>query len=548
MPTHGQFSGRDLIATFAIVLALSALPLFFVTYPPLHDYPFHIGRIYIITHLDDSSSLRDWYTLQSFLLPNVGMDLVTIVLAKIFPIDIAGRVFVVITFGIMLGGCVFLNRTLQGKISWWPFVAAFFLYNWIFLFGFLNYLLGVGIFLWAAGAWVAWRHKPLWLRMAFGTVFSVALFFCHLAALGVFAVFLAGYELQQAIGTFRKGRWTVLPDLLASVSIFTPPLILLLLSPTSGEARDKIGYNTPLLPWKAFMLFRSPLSGDWFLDITLIFLFLAVLVLGCRYGRISIAKSMALPLTFLLIAFVALPIKAMDGFFVDTRIPAAILFVAIASLDVTFAAPRMQRAVVAGLTVALIARSIVLSYDWSRYDRVIHEFTDAFARMPPNAILFSASQGPLPKYSDLNLHAWQPPLTHMASLATLYQTVFVATTFAAKSKQPINVTTPYRPIYDFQAKTGPLVSGPIPVDTQQDLETLVNRMRALVGRSAPAYCLILDPKQPFEPPPGTSFGGAGSRFVLLAIHDNPPGTGPHAALLAPGLAAHQTAARIGTAP
>ena len=53
----------------------------------------------------------------------------------------------------------------------WPLLVGFFLYNAIFLFGFTNYLFGVGVLLWAVAAWVAmagwdWRARVLVGRKA----------------------------------------------------------------------------------------------------------------------------------------------------------------------------------------------------------------------------------------------------------------------------------------------------------------------------------------------------------------------------------------------
>src|SRR5262249_43917027 len=144
-----------------------------------------------------------WYEFGSFLLPNVGMDVVVLGLAQFFPVTVAGHIFLALILGLMLSGCMALYRGVHGPFSFWPLLAALFLFNWIWLFGFVNYLFGVGLMLWAAGLWIGMHHAPSWRRFLYGTISAVTLFFCHLVALGLYAVIVAGYEVQRSAATVR---------------------------------------------------------------------------------------------------------------------------------------------------------------------------------------------------------------------------------------------------------------------------------------------------------------------------------------------------------
>lgn len=146
VPQGGRYTAA-MVGLFVLVLAIATLPLWFADVPPLNDYPFHIARIYILQHLDDTPFLGEVYERRSFLLPNMGMDLVVLGLSAVLPLEIAGRVFVGLTLALILGGTVWLHYALTRRLEPWPLVAALFLHNWIFLFGFLNFLFGVGIML-----------------------------------------------------------------------------------------------------------------------------------------------------------------------------------------------------------------------------------------------------------------------------------------------------------------------------------------------------------------------------------------------------------------
>ena len=63
-----------------LICLLASLPVALVTYVPANDYPFHSARIAILSQLADPVYDR-FYDLGSLLLPNLGMDLVSLALA-----------------------------------------------------------------------------------------------------------------------------------------------------------------------------------------------------------------------------------------------------------------------------------------------------------------------------------------------------------------------------------------------------------------------------------------------------------------------------------
>ena len=149
-----------LAGPFLLVLLIALTPLFVAVIPPIHDYPFHLARMEILASLPHSPFLRAHYEVGSYFLPNVGMDVAMMPLYHLFPIVTAGRVFLGLTLALILSGTVALHAAIHRRVSVWPLLAAFFLYNWIFLFGFLNYILGIGLALWAAAVWMSPTESP----------------------------------------------------------------------------------------------------------------------------------------------------------------------------------------------------------------------------------------------------------------------------------------------------------------------------------------------------------------------------------------------------
>src|ERR1700739_3332478 len=81
------------VAIFIIAIALLA-PIWMVEFPPLLDYPNHLARSFVLMHLNDPHfNFSKFYRADWVAYPYLGMDAVLAVLGRLFPIEIAGRLF-----------------------------------------------------------------------------------------------------------------------------------------------------------------------------------------------------------------------------------------------------------------------------------------------------------------------------------------------------------------------------------------------------------------------------------------------------------------------
>ena len=108
---HEPVDARYAAGAFIVTALIVIVPLCFVTYPPLFDYPPHLARIYILDHWQKSLVFQSWYDSRSFILPNVGMDSIVFVLAKLLPIDVAGRLFIALILVAILIGIDMTERS-----------------------------------------------------------------------------------------------------------------------------------------------------------------------------------------------------------------------------------------------------------------------------------------------------------------------------------------------------------------------------------------------------------------------------------------------------
>lgn len=516
-PAAPALSWRQVALAFAGVYLVCLVPLLLASNPPLHDYMFHIARIHILTCWQASSALQAHYVVGSFILPNIAFDVVAVLLAKVMPLELAGRVFIGLTLALQLSGCMALYRTLHGRYGLWPLAAGLFLYNWIFLFGFLNYLFGIGVLLWTTAIWVKLAERSnAGVKLLCGTAFSLMLFFSHLIACGLFAVIVAGYELQRAFPMLRRQRAQALGDLVVGASIFILPIGLFFASSTAGEAGNRTSHSLVNLLRTPPIFVRALLSGDYVVDAILLAAAVACLGILVGRGRLVVARPMVLPLILLMLSFLIMPHELFGGWGADTRIPIVIVFVLIASVRPMLHDRWWETASVVILAGAMIGQSAVRSYDWLGYDAVIQEFRTAFATLPADSVLLIASETPVPSLQDINLRLWQPPLPHVAALAVLEgRDIFVPDMFAHAGQQPITVTEPFKAIYQYQ------INKPFEVATTEALQGFIGHAQQLLAEThstKPLFVLLLYPEQfHLALPAHTAVIASTSRSLLLAI-------------------------------
>src|SRR5215813_11139426 len=237
-----RFRGSQIAILFIALAAIASIPILLYPWPPLSDYINHLARMHVIATVSNDRDLALLYQIEWQVIPNLMMDLIVPVLQRVMNVYLAGQAYTIITFVLILSGTLALNRRLYRHWSVLPLIAFPLLYNNVFLVGTMNYLFGIGLALWALTSWVALRERALALRLAVSTLFVLALFFCHLFAVGVYGLGLLAFELQRLLALrWRKlepldgaaaRRMPAWADFVASGLPFLPVIPLLLMSPT----------------------------------------------------------------------------------------------------------------------------------------------------------------------------------------------------------------------------------------------------------------------------------------------------------------------------
>ncbi len=435
---HGRTTVRPALAAMIVLLtALSLAPVWSVALPPLADYPNHLARMHILAELERSATLQQFYDVLIAAQPNLAMDLIVPALARVMPLEVAGKVFISLTLISMAAGVLVLHRTLHDRWSWWPCLAFLFLYNRLFLWGFLGYLLTLGLALAAVALWIRLRDRPVPLRLATGTVLATLIYLGHLYAFGVYALIIAGYELDRLIRRWPGERGAALASALVAGLCFVPPvLVFLLVSPTAQHA-DAFAW-APFLR-KLELPFSLLANYHLWFDALCSAALIALFAVGLIRGSVVVKRCLGIGLILLAAACLVMPDKLFSSYGADRRIPIAFVLLLVAASDWRIASAAWRRALATGIAVLFVVRMGLIFGQWQATDRVYAEFLAAIDQVPHGARLMSV----------IAINGWQSlppvPLNEIAGMAVVRRDAFVPNLFAypLHAAQTISFVGPY---------------------------------------------------------------------------------------------------------
>ena len=89
---------------FAAFMLLISIPIWTHPLPPLSDYVNHLARMQVIATIKENPQLAKYYEIDWQVIPNLTMDLIVPLLARIMNIYLAGQVFIVGMFALIISG------------------------------------------------------------------------------------------------------------------------------------------------------------------------------------------------------------------------------------------------------------------------------------------------------------------------------------------------------------------------------------------------------------------------------------------------------------
>jgi len=342
----------------------------------------------------------------------------------------------------------------------------------------------------------------------------LALYLCHLFALGLYALGLLAYELYRLSTIYgsapRSQRRALFPliDFVATGVPFLPVLPLLLMSPT----------------WGLRGVFSWELAGklDGLVFVVEAYSHAAAIILT---GIVAFAAGWAIrqralkfhPFGFVLLAvgglaYFAMPRVIFDTYMADQRMPIAFAFMAVACAHINMHHQQVRRGFATVLVLLLAIRVFEVETVWTDMSRVTTSFRESTRHIAHGAKVLVA-------YADPNAgdDANDQPLVHAASLAVIDRAALVATNFTVPGKQVLRVRPEFRDMVDTKDGTPPSVDDLMEVAEEAGAENSAYWRRWTTDYDY-LYVLFTDSNYENPDPALLSSVYVGDRFVLYRLN------------------------------
>jgi hypothetical protein len=319
-------------ALLAALILLTMLPLLWPNVPPLVDLPGHMGRYHVQMEIGRSPVIQSFYDFKWALIGNLGLDLLVIPLAKLFGLELAVKLIVIAIPAMTVAGFLWVAREVHGRVPPTAFFALPLVYNFPFMFGFVNFALSMAFVFLAFAFWLRLaRLGHLRLRAALFVPISVLIWFTHAFGWGTLGVMAFSAELVRQIDLRRpilKGGMKTLLHCLA----LAPPLALMLLwrsgEHVGGKTTDFFNWNRKL-DW-LLMVFRD---RYYYFDMASLAVIGGVLLIGLLWWkRLQYSRNLAASAIFLAIVYICLPRIVFGSAYADMRLAPFVVAVAVIAI------------------------------------------------------------------------------------------------------------------------------------------------------------------------------------------------------------------------
>lgn len=403
---------------FLALFAVTQIPLYWVQYPDIIDYPNHLARLHVLMHLAESETLQRYYALRKLQIgTNLVMEIVVPALAGWMNLALALKIFASLAMLLVTTGAAALSRVVIGRVSYLLLGVLLFAHNAMFQLGLLNYLFGVGAAFWLLSAWIFARIRGgfwHWVCFAGG---CILVYLCHLSALGVYAVGVLGYELGRIRARGGPMDHSARQALVLALMQFLPVVMVHVLSTSAGSyvpasiVGSWFGVSIAWLVNKVMLLVLAPalfVSGYALGQVVFGFLLVFALYVGFRERALQLAVPVKWMASGLAVAIVLLPNAGFGSNLVDIRLIPALGLLFWSGLEVSECSKLMPKVVLGVIASAVLFISLETTLEWVSRDEEYRHVRSALAQIPEGskiATIMLDSHGSTPSISP-HVGAW----------------------------------------------------------------------------------------------------------------------------------------------
>jgi MFS family permease len=448
--------------SLALMLTALLVPITVTAVPPLTDYPNHLARCYLLAFGQSDPVLSQMFFAHWQIIPNIAVDLILPALMHLFPPLAAGRVILALCLLLPTSGAVALSYAYFRRRSFWQLATGFAAFNALFLMGFMNFELAIGIAMWGAAAWIHYREKFPIAAVASGVVIATLVFFFHMFGFCFYALLIGSYELSVLVGKdFRS--WPHARDAAKRVALLAlalvVPTILYFASPLEKVEESA---RWPHLAQKAANFFAPFLDYSSAFGILTVIPLIAFLIYCVMQQRARISSAALMCFVILLATYIVMPRGMKGTFFLDIRLPVMLGFMLFAGFMPTNLSSRQKSAAILIFAALFVARIAFITDVWMHSQRDVEDVREVIASVTPGSRVLAADVvcadnwdwcGSMP--ISRRLPELTPTYWHLASFVLLDRHAFWPNIFAEDTKQPIRIKEPYR---ELQAVDSPPVN------------------------------------------------------------------------------------------
>jgi len=330
---------------FVLILTINTLIILSLDNFPYADGINHIARYTLIQGFlaGEHSPLEVIfeYLPTSYL----AIDLIAVYALKVVSPQTVGLLIAILALTLPAIGIRVLLSTVNPKQSGLSIGASILSFNWCFFYGFMNYLIGVGLALMFISLWWIKRKKHTKNSIILLSLLSIILYSVHMSAIAIVLVIIGTMFLIGLFNAYKNKLDTSISikyvkyDLTVLISIIATVLILMILSKlslpsstTTAGVYDLI-FRTPIEKTKQIFSLFYIFSTQQFLLLLFSYIASIALIFFCYYKKITNYLFIIASILFFII-FLIFPVQFMGAYDADIRflLPAMLLlFLAISN-------------------------------------------------------------------------------------------------------------------------------------------------------------------------------------------------------------------------
>jgi hypothetical protein len=434
----------------ALLFAALAVPLLAAQVPPLTDYPNHLARCYILAFADSDAVLGRMFSTHWQIIPNIAIDLILPPLMHVFSPFTAGRIALSLCLFVPVSGAIALSYVYFRRRSLWHLTPGFAAFNSLFLMGFMNFEIAIGIAMWGAAAWIRYREQSPWGAIASGLIVAPLVFFFHLMGFFFYALLVGCYELFAILdGGLRQRDALINAAKRASLAAipFLAPACLYLFSSLNKLSSVPIWGSRSTRAWSLFIPF---LDYSLLFDLLVIAPVIAFLAWCVITARVEVSRPGLLAASILALGFLVLPVSIKSVWWVNTRMIVMLGFLVFAVFLPHGLSSRQRTISEFVIAILLLAKIAFITGVWIHSQQDVHDVRQIIAPVKAGRRVLDVQilKNDNPAWFDAmpvgrRIPHLNPTFWHLASFVLLDRRAFWPSIFANDTQQPIRVREPY---------------------------------------------------------------------------------------------------------